>query len=187
MDLSADLEYGSEKSGRLHSKLMKRNKLMDTRSLAICVCLVFTVTLAACNEEKASEPPAKTNPVSKADDVAKPPTAEEPTDPQPEETASPLNTPKNSLTYQMELLKAGNVEKFQACFTERLHDKITAESVAKAQKELSEYTLDDLYASEERGEYQGSETCKVMMKNGRSLTTFVLKDGQWLADTVWFQ
>ncbi|MDE0937777.1 MAG: hypothetical protein OSA89_17845 [Mariniblastus sp.] len=87
----------------------------------------------------------------------------------------------------MELLKAGNVEKLQACFTERLHDSITAESVAKGQKDLSEYTLDDLYASEERGEFQGSETCKIMMKKGRSLTTFVLKDGQWLADTIWFQ
>ena len=187
MDLSADFEYGYERWGRLHSQLTKRDKLMEIRSLAICVCIVFTVTLTACNEEKASEPPAKTNPVSKADDVAKSQAAEKPTDSQPEETTSPLNTPKNSLAYQMELLKTGNVEKLQACFTERLHGSITAESVAKGQKDLSEYSLDDLYASEERGEYQGSETCKVMMKNGRTLTTFVLNDGQWLADTVWFQ
>ena len=28
---------------------------------------------------------------------------------------------------------------------------------------------------------------KIMMQNGRTLTTLILTDGQWLADTIWFK
>ena len=160
---------------------------MNAPNFAIYVCLAFAITITACNQEKINEPPAKTDSIGKVDVVTKSATAEESSESQAEENASPLNTPKDSLTYQMELLKAADVEKLKACFTKRLHDSITAETVEKGKKELSNYTLDDLYASEERGEYQGSETCKVKMKNGRTLTTLMLQDGQWLADTVWFK
>ncbi|MDG1512450.1 MAG: hypothetical protein P8L78_13055 [Mariniblastus sp.] len=137
---------------------------MNIPNFAIYVCLGFAVMLTACNKEKISEPSAK-----------------------PDKNTSTLETPKKSLTYQMELLKTGDVEKLKACFTERLRSSITTESVSKGKQELSSYTLDDLFASEERGEYEGSQTCNVKMKNGRTLTTFVLQDGQWLADTVWFK
>ncbi len=166
---------------------------MSARNLAICVCFIFAVTFTACDKEKATEPPVKTDLPNKtesesmADGAAKSPTPEKQPEAQPQENNSPLDTPKNSLAHQMKLLAAGDVEKLKACFTERLRSSITAESVAKGKEELSSYTLDDLYASEERGEYKGSETCKVKMKNGRTLTTFMLEDGHWLADTVWFQ
>ncbi len=180
---------------------------MNARHLTICVCFISAFTLTACDQAKQTKTSA--NPKTSAkpetsvqtdltnsdqtksshrnDTVAKPATAEKQTELQPQENASPLTTPRGSLTYQMELLSAGDFEKLKSCFTERLRSSITAESVAKGQKELSSYTLDDLFASEERGEYQGSETCKVKMKNGRTLTTFIRQDGNWLADTVWFQ
>lgn len=169
---------------------------MNVPNFPIYVCLAFAVTLTACNKEKINEPPAKTDPVGKVDDVAKSVPDGEPVDllateksseSQAEENKSPLNSPKDSLSYQVELLKAADVEKLKACFTKRLHGSITAEAVDKGKKELSNVTLDDLYASEERGEYEGSETCKIKMKNGRTLTTLMLQDGQWLADTVWFK
>ena len=166
---------------------------MSARNLAICVCFIFAVTFTACDKEKATEPPVKTDLPNKtesesmADGAAKSPTPEKQPEAQPQENNSPLDTPQNSLAHQMKLLAAGDVEKLKACFTERLRSSITAESVAKGKEELSSYTLDDLYASEERGEYKGSETCKVKMKNGRTLTAFMLVDGHWLADTVWFQ
>ncbi|MDA7918778.1 hypothetical protein N9B20_03850 [Mariniblastus sp.] len=169
---------------------------MNIQNFAIYVCLAFAVTLTACNKEKTSEPSAKTDPVVKADDVAKPVPdggpvtlleTEKSSESQAGENKSPLNSPKDSLSYQMKLLSTGDVEKLKACFTERLRSSITTESVAKGKQELSSYTFDDLFASEERGEYEGTQTCNVKMKNGRTLTTFVLQDGQWLADTVWFQ
>jgi len=169
---------------------------MNIQNFAIYVCLAFAVTLTACNKEKTSEPSAKTDPVVKTDDVAKsvpdggPVTlleTEKLSESQAGENKSPLNSPKDSLSYQMKLLSTGDVEKLKTCFTERLRSSITTESVAKGKQELSSYTFDNLFASEERGEYEGSQTCNVKMKNGRTLTTFVLQDGQWLADTVWFQ
>jgi hypothetical protein len=96
-------------------------------------------------------------------------------------------SPKDSIAYQFELVKEGNVDKLKECFTERLRDRITAETVEKGKSQASNYTLDDLVASVEMGEAEGKNTAKVMMKNGRTLTTLVQTDGKWLADTVWFK
>ena len=35
--------------------------------------------------------------------------------------------------------------------------------------------------------HKGQLTAKIKMKNGRTLTTFVLVDGEWQADTLWFK
>ncbi len=96
-------------------------------------------------------------------------------------------SPKDSIAYQFELIKEGNVDKLKECFTERQRDRITADAVEKGKAQASNYTLDDLVASVEMGEYEGQKTAKIMMKNGRTLTTLVETDGKWLADTVWFR
>ena len=51
----------------------------------------------------------------------------------------------------------------------------------------SKYTLDDLVGAVEMGEDEGKQTARIKMKNGRTLTTLILTDGKWLADTVWFK
>lgn len=99
---------------------------------------------------------------------------------------SSLSDPKGSIAYQFELVKAGDADKLKPCFTERLRDRITKELVDKAKGEAGKYTMDDLYASAEPGEYEGKKTMKIKMKNGRTLTTLVQTDGKWLADTIWF-
>lgn len=95
-------------------------------------------------------------------------------------------SPKDSIAYQFELLKAGDAAKLKECFTERQRDRITPEAVEKGKAEASKYTLDDLVNSVEDGEYEGKKTAKIKMKNGRSLTTLIQTEGKWLADTVWF-
>ena len=97
-----------------------------------------------------------------------------------------LSDPKGSIAYQFDLVKAGDADKLRNCFTERLRDRITKERVDKAKGEAGRYTMDDLWASAEPGEYEGKKTMKVKMKNGRTLTTLVQTDGKWLSDTVWF-
>jgi hypothetical protein len=57
--------------------------------------------------------------------------------------------------------------------------------VKAAQKQLASMTLDDLVASVAPG--SGKDSLKIKMKNGRTLTTLVKVDGQWLADTIWFK
>jgi len=102
-------------------------------------------------------------------------------------TTGSLADPKSSIAYQFELLKAGDVEKLKTCLTPRVRDGVTREVVDKAQGQAAKYTIDDLYASDERGEADGKKTAKVKMKNGRTLTTLIETDGQWLADTIWFK
>ena len=101
--------------------------------------------------------------------------------------AASLGDPKSSIAYQFEQVKAGDVDKLKACLTPRVRDGVTQEVVDKAKTQAAQYTIDDLYASDERGEADGKKTAKVKMKNGRTLTTLVETDGQWLADTVWFK
>lgn len=98
-----------------------------------------------------------------------------------------LKDPKSSLAYQFELVKAGDVDKLKTCLTPRVRDGVTKEVMDKAKVEAAKYTLDDLYASAEMGEADGKKTAKVKMKNGRTLTTLIETDGQWLADTIWFK
>ena len=98
-----------------------------------------------------------------------------------------LKDPKSSLAYQFELVKAGDVDKLKACLTPRVRDSVTKEVMDKAKVEAAKYTMDDLYASAEMGEADGKKTAKVKMKNGRTLTTLIETDGQWLADTIWFK
>jgi hypothetical protein len=98
-----------------------------------------------------------------------------------------LADPKGSIAHQFELLKAGDAEKLKACFTDRQRDRITQELVDKGKGDAANYTLDELVASVEMGEDEGKKTAKIKMKNGRTLTTLVLTDGKWLADTVWFK
>ncbi|HJQ30719.1 MAG TPA: hypothetical protein VJ866_00990 [Pyrinomonadaceae bacterium] len=100
---------------------------------------------------------------------------------------SALSDPKSSIAYQFEQIKAGDVDKLKACLTPRVRDGVTKEVVDKAKTQAAQYTIDDLYASAEMGEADGKKTAKVKMKNGRTLTTLVETDGQWLADTIWFR
>ena len=98
-----------------------------------------------------------------------------------------LADPKSSIAYQFELVKAGDADKLKNCVTPRLRDSVTKEGVEKAKANAAAYTIDDLYASAEMGEADGKKTAKVKMKNGRTLTTLIETDGQWLADTIWFK
>jgi len=101
--------------------------------------------------------------------------------------AGSLADPKSSIAYQFELVKAGDVDKLKNCLTPRVRDGVTKEGVEKAKANAAAYTLEDLYASAEMGEADGKKTAKIKMKNGRTLTTLVETNGQWLADTVWFK
>ena len=105
----------------------------------------------------------------------------------PATKAGSLADPKSSIATQFDLVKAGDADKLKNCFTPRVRDGITKEVVDKAKGEAAQYTIDDLYASAEMGEADGKKTAKVKMKNGRTLTTLIETDGQWLADTIWFK
>ena len=139
-----------------------------TRMIHWSLCLCLAITVAACDGKtengNGAEPP-------KDESV----------------TADAMATPKGSITYQLQLLNDGKLEEFKACFTERLHAGITPDAMAKGKNEVGSMSIDDLFQSSQDGEWEGKKTCKVKMANGRTLTTLVLTDGKWLADTIWFK
>jgi len=94
---------------------------------------------------------------------------------------------KKAIATQLDLLKAGKVNELKTHFTGRVRDGISAESVDKGKKEAGKDMLDDLVASIEISERGGMKSAKIKMKGGRTLTTLVLTDGKWLADTIWFK
>ena len=98
--------------------------------------------------------------------------------------ADDLADAKAAIGKQVDALKQGNEAAVRKLFTERLRDRITADSIKAAQKQLGGMTLDDLVASAAPA---GKDSLKLKMKNGRTLTTLVKVDGQWLADTIWFK
>ena len=142
------------------------------RCIQNCSLLLAVSLLVACGDKDkpATDGPPKTDSAPKA------------TGP-----SADSQDPKDAIAYQFGLLKAGDVDKLKACFTARLQDSITADAVEKGKGEAGSMTLDDLVASVEEGEYEGKKTAKIKMKNGRTLTTLIMTDGKWLADTVGFK
>jgi hypothetical protein len=65
-----------------------------------------------------------------------------------------------------------------------LRERITEESLKKAQKRLESLSYDDLVA-EIRQKKPGK--AKVIMKDGRTFTRLAQKDGRWLAEKLWFK
>jgi hypothetical protein len=104
-----------------------------------------------------------------------------------DEKDNPLSEPKKSIEHQLKLIKDGDADKLKACFTARQQPNITKEAVAAAQKQVGKVTIDDLVKTVTTAERGGVKTAKITMKNGRTLTTLILTDGKWLADTIWFK
>jgi len=137
------------------------------------------------SEDKAE--PAKPKASAEADLAPSKPVAKKKELGEPEPAEDPLSTPKGSIVYQYEQVKAGNVEALKKCFTDRVRDRITAEAVKEGQETVKEYKVEDLVGEVIEGESQGAKTAKIKMKNGRTLTVLVLTEGQWLSERVWFK
>jgi RecG-like helicase len=106
----------------------------------------------------------------------------------PPARAAETDEVKKEIATQFELLKAGKADELKKHFTARLQDSITADAVKQGQQKVgSKITLDELVATVEIGQDGSKKVAKIKMKNGRSLTTLILTNGQWLADTVWFK
>ena len=168
---------------------------------AVIVTLALTLTLGGCDDKGAAPTPApsaKPAPTpTQAAMTTKATAAPTPT-PSAAATASAaaaapagdLSTPKGSIQHQVNLLNDGKVEELKACFTDRQKDKVTPEAVAKGKEEFAKakMSIDDMVHKIEEGEADGKKTAKIRMKVGNLvLTTLILTDGKWLADTIWFK
>jgi len=97
--------------------------------------------------------------------------------------ADDLGDAKAFITKQMEQIKKTDVDGLKAGFSKRQAGKITKEMVTKAQAEATKHTIEELVEKVE----PGKDSLKIKMKGGRTLTTLVVEDGAWKADTIWFK
>ncbi len=98
-------------------------------------------------------------------------------------TTKDLSTPQASIASQLALLQAGDYEGLKVCLTERVRNNVTAEQVSKAKATAQSMTLETIAVK-----YNPvGNGIKIMMKNGRTLTTMVKVGNDWLADTIWFK
>lgn len=107
--------------------------------------------------------------------------------------AQALDRPATKKTFQQEigfqikLMKKGDVKNLKFRFTKRQRGKITSKMIRRAVKKIGKYRIDDLVYKVVPGKHKNQLTAKIEMKNGRTLTTFLLVGGVWLADTLWFK
>lgn len=94
---------------------------------------------------------------------------------------------RKEIEAQIDLIKKGDTDELKKHFTERLRASVTPDVVKAAAKKAGEIKVDDLAAKIEVNDAKVGKTAAVTMKNGRKLTTFLQKDGKWLADTIWFK
>ena len=157
------------------------------KNVALTVALLALGTLsAACSSTTTTNTNVNMT-ANTAANTSATPAATTTTNTAPAAKAGSLADPKSSIAYQFELVKAGDADKLKNCLTPRVRDGVTKEVLEKAKGQAAAYTLDDLYASAEMGEADGKKTAKIKMKNGKTLTTLVETNGQWLADTLWFK
>lgn len=100
---------------------------------------------------------------------------------------NPLGTPMSSIAYQFELVKAGDYDKLVDCFTEKAKKKVSREAVEKARETVPSVNFDDLVTKVVEEENSNGKFAHIKMKDHRTLTILVFKDGKWLSDTAWFQ
>ena len=161
------------------------------KHLAIIASLFATLALGgSCDKAGESKPGAENT--AAAPENAAPAAAETAPSATAETETAPsadldLSTAKKSMETQLALLMAGDVQKLKGCFTQRQQERITQENVDKGKSEAGSMAFEEIYAEEIPGEFEGVQTMKVKMKNGRTLTTLNLIDGKWLSDTVWFK
>lgn len=102
----------------------------------------------------------------------------------PADSTLDLSSPRSAVEAQIAQARAGDVAGLRACFVERLRDRITEKNVKRAQERLENLSLDDLVA-EIRQKKPGK--AKIKMKDGRTFTNLILKDGRWYAEKLWFK
>ena len=154
------------------ARIIKKGKCMWSPQMGLVTILVFAIGFAGCNVDGVNSHQDRIEPTN--NHIVG-------------NQENSLVTPKSSLQHQLSLFETCHVEALKLCFTEDLRDRITAEVVDLGREELAHYSFDQLFTSVQMGEYQGVKTAKVKMANGRTLTTFVLIDGKWLASTIWFR
>lgn len=101
--------------------------------------------------------------------------------------ASPFGSPKDTISHQYVLLRAGAVEELRRLFTEDVRDQITQEMVDELRKSMGPVSLRELVSEVEEQEIDGKPAAVIKRRDGSKLTTLIKNGDLWQADTIWFK
>lgn len=172
-----------------------------TRTATCAACLTLALALGACDDgagaagAAAASASAKATVATTSAATSKPTTTAAttaatvaPTSSAAAAPAGDLSTPRGSIEYQVKLINENKVDELKACFTERQRGNVTEATVAKGKTQLAKLTIEDMVNKIEESEEGGKKIAKIRMKDGNILlTTLILTDGKWLADTIWYK
>ncbi|QDU07964.1 tetratricopeptide repeat protein [Gimesia aquarii] len=91
------------------------------------------------------------------------------------------------IALQLEYIKKQDVEALKPYFTKRLRNRITAKMLEQAARQTESATPAELVHAVQVDEAENQIQARIMMKNGRTLTTLIPVNGKWEADTIWFK
>jgi hypothetical protein len=101
--------------------------------------------------------------------------------------ASPFGSPKDTISHQYVLLRAGAVEELRNLFTEDVRDEITQEMVDELRKSMAPVSLRELVHEVTEVEIDGKPAAVIKRRDGSKLTTLIKNGDLWQADTIWFK
>ncbi|WP_144982941.1 tetratricopeptide repeat protein [Gimesia aquarii] len=91
------------------------------------------------------------------------------------------------IVLQLGLIKKQDVEALKPYFTKRLRNRITSKMLEQAARQIESATPEELVHSVQVDDTKNQIQARIMMKNGRTLTTLIPVNGKWEADTIWFK
>ena len=98
-----------------------------------------------------------------------------------------LSDPRGAFAYQLELLKAGDIEKLTECFRPVRRYLVSPTRVDTGKVQFAGKTLEDVWGEARQADWvNGTQIFEVKDKKGRPFLVMYLIDGKWLSDNVWF-
>ncbi|MFT7643258.1 MAG: hypothetical protein ACI9G1_005023 [Pirellulaceae bacterium] len=89
------------------------------------------------------------------------------------------------IAYQLKLIEDGKVDELRKFFTARVRDQFSVEDVDNARQQIGQVTPEFLVHQAKIS--PKGDVAKIVMQNGRTLTTLLKVKGMWAADTIWFK
>lgn len=103
------------------------------------------------------------------------------------EKSAQLDICRQVISRHIQAIQQQNVEQVQKLFTPRLRSRIDQPVLEKLATSLQGVTAEMLIDQVEVVQQKPVLQVKAFLPKGRTLTTFVWQDGEFLADTIWFQ
>jgi len=92
-----------------------------------------------------------------------------------------LQSPREAIGYQLDLLRRGRLDLLRQCFVPRLRPLVTPEAVARSRTNFRDCRADDFMSAIHHSLSLGRYRAMIVL-----VTTLVWCEDRWLTETLWF-